>query len=184
MQNRFSEHNNIYMMGFMGCGKTTVGTQLAEKLNRPFKDTDTIIEKKTGLSVSAIFNTYGEKKFRVIEKEVISEVSQLKNNVIALGGGTVLFSENWEKISSTGITVTLSLSPEIIFSRLRKDSSRPLVNSSSKNSVQFIRNLMRERKPYYKKADLYLHSDTDQEPDTIVNKILLYLDSENRIRKQ
>jgi len=170
-------------MGFMGCGKTTVGTQLAEKLNRPFKDTDIIIEKKTGLSVSDIFKTYGENKFRAIEKEIISEVSQLKNYVIALGGGAVMFSENWEKISSTGITVTLSCSPEIISSRLKKDSTRPLVNSSSKNNVQFIKDLVRKRKPYYKKADLYLHSDTALEPDNIADKIILYLNSENLLSK-
>lgn len=161
-------------MGFMGCGKTTVGSLLAEKLNCPFKDTDAIIEKKIGLSIFQIFEKQGEEKFRYYEKEVISEICQLHNQIIALGGGAVLSSENWNKISSTGFTITLSFSPEILISRLKQDSKRPLLHSSN-NRMQLIKELIEKRQSYYHKADLYLHFDSAPESDIIVKKIISHL---------
>ncbi len=176
MATLFPEKQNIYIMGFMGCGKTTIGSLLARKLKRPFKDTDIIIEKKTELSIPQIFAYYGEKEFRTLEKQVISEICTLKNQVIALGGGAVLFSENWDNISATGITVTLSYPPEIILSRLKSDSYRPLLKySTDKDKLIRIKELMKEREPFYLKADLYLHSDSSFKTQVMVDKIISHL---------
>ena len=169
---------NIYIMGFMGCGKTTIGSLLARKLQRPFNDTDSIIEKKTELSISQIFNYYGEARFRALEKQVISELCHLKKQVIALGGGAVLSSENWNRISSTGFTVTLSYPPEIIASRLKSDVNRPLLSiRNSEDKLKKIKELMKKRTPYYRKADFYLHSDSSLEASEIVDKIISHLTS-------
>jgi len=177
------DKQNIYIMGFMGCGKTTVGAFLAEKLNRPFIDTDTIIQEKTGLAISDIFKKYGETDFRTIEKDVVSEVSKLAGCIIALGGGAVLLSENWENISSTGFTVALSFSPEIISFRLKKDTKRPLLNNNSKNRLKNIKDIMGKRIPLYKKADLYLHYEKTLSPDMIADTIISHLNAKNWLNK-
>lgn len=177
------DKQNIYIMGFMGCGKTTVGAFLAEKLNRPFIDTDTFIEEATGCAVSDIFEKYGETHFRAIEKEVISEVGKLKTYVVALGGGAVLLSENWENISSSGFTVALSFSPKIILSRLKKGTKRPLLNKNNKNRLKHIKDLMEERKPFYQRAALYLHYDKTLRPEIIADTIISHLNTKNWLNK-
>ncbi len=174
-----SDQQNIYITGFMGCGKTTVGTLLAHKIHWPFKDTDNMIEQKTNLSISQIFKKYNESKFRAIEKEIVSEVCQLHNHVISLGGGAVLSFENWNKISSTGFTVTLSFPPEIIYSRLTLDSERPLLNNSNNDRLEVIKKLIKKRRPFYQKTDLYLHSNSALKSSTIVDQIISHLTSKN-----
>lgn len=178
MQISLPENQNLYIMGFMGCGKTSVARLLAKKLNTQFKDTDQIIEQKYSLSISRIFNEYGESEFRKIEKDVITEVSQLKNHVISLGGGSVLDQDNWNFISSSGFTVTLSLPLEIISSRLKSDFKRPLLQI---DKLGKIKKLMEERIPFYKKADLYLHSDSAFASMALVDRIIAHLKSQNWI---
>lgn len=175
---------NIYIMGFMGCGKTTVAALLAEKLNWPFKDTDTLIEQKTRLSIPQIFAKDGEAIFRDYEKKMISELSQVLHQVIALGGGAVMDTENWEKISTTGFTITLSFSPDIIAARLKQDKTRPLLPGGRVNRLQAISDLLKKRQPCYRKADFYLHFDAILEPNAIVDKILSYLTREQMVNEK
>jgi shikimate kinase len=150
--------NKVYLMGFMGCGKTKVGQILAERLNWKFLDTDDCIVRDAGMSIPELFNQKGEKYFRLLEKECIQKVCQLGHHVIALGGGAILDPENWKRISGSGITITLSYSPEIIAARLDKKSDRPLLDQTQgKARLNKIATMLNKRKRYYQMADLILH---------------------------
>lgn len=150
--------NNVYLMGFMGCGKTKVGQILAERLKWKFLDTDDCIIKDAGMSIPELFDQRGEKHFRQLEKECIQNISRLTNHVIALGGGAILDPENWKRISESGITITLSYPPEILADRLEKKSDRPLLSQTQgKARLNQIASLMDKRKSHYQKADLIMH---------------------------
>ena len=167
---------NIYLMGFMGCGKTTVGKFLSRFTGRPFIDVDEVIVKETGLSISEIFGKKGESYFRELEKSMVTKITQQKGYVVALGGGAVVNHENWEKISTSGITVTLSYPPEIIAKRLEGKTSRPLMNNINRNERLFhISNLMKKREPFYKRADLTLHFNVEIAPQKVAGMIKAYL---------
>jgi shikimate kinase len=168
--------SNIYLMGFMGCGKTKIGSLLANRIDFPFIDTDKRVAEESGMSIVEIFEKEGETSFRSKEKELIEHISKLTGHVVSLGGGTVVNPENWEKISGSGITITLSYPPEIIASRLEKKSDRPLLNRySGPEKIQHISALMEKRNPYYNKADMVLHLNREAEPNRVVETLLGYL---------
>jgi len=149
---------NIYLMGIMGCGKTAIGKILAKKVGFPFIDTDELVVQRSGISISGIFSRYGELEFRRLEKLIIQEISGLNRHVVALGGGTVLDSDNWSRITATGITITLSYPAETIHSRLLLKKDRPLIDSYKNDGrLERIRNLIESRNHIYFKADLVIH---------------------------
>ena len=119
---------NVYLIGFMGAGKSTVGRDLAARLGWPFRDTDELIEGKAGLSIPEIFAALGEAGFRRLEAEVIREVTGETGLVVALGGGAPLQAGNWHRIKTSGITVYLREEPEALFSRLAENGGRPLLS--------------------------------------------------------
>lgn len=167
---------HVYLMGFMGCGKTVIGTLLAKELNRPFIDTDEKIMEETGLSINEIFKRYGEQGFREIEKNVIRSIAQTHGCIISLGGGSVINPENWSNITRSGITITLSYPPEILASRLENKNDRPLLNETSGTQrLERIKEMLQIRAPYYQRADLVLHLNRDIEPQVVTHMLIEFL---------
>ncbi len=139
--------NNVILCGFMGCGKSTVGTLLAEKLNFSFVDSDKVIEQREKMTVNEIFLNHGEEYFRAIETAVINELCKLDSVVIATGGGAILNPKNAEALRQSGTVFFLDVTPETVLERLKNDTSRPLLQRKDKESA--IRELMNIRKPKY-----------------------------------
>lgn len=142
---------NIVIVGFMGTGKTEVSRYIAESLDMKLINTDDLIEKKAGMSINEIFSKKGEQHFRELEKEVVKEISQLKDSVIDTGGGVVMDEENVEDLGDDGLIFCLSATPEEILERTKGYSHRPLLNVS--DPVDEIKRLLNKRKEYYERAD-------------------------------
>jgi len=145
---------NIVLIGFAGCGKTTVGVVLSRLLNVPFYDSDTEIVKSTGESIPDIFSSQGESTFREIEKEIILKLSDSAEPcVISTGGGCVKSPENISNLKENGVVVHLMSTPEKIYSNIKDDESRPLLKADDK--LAEISKLMGERAPLYEEyADI------------------------------
>ena len=148
----------IFLIGFMGCGKTTLGKKLAKQLNYNFIDFDSYIEKTTNKTITEIFENKGEKTFRIVEKESLMEVCKKDNLVIATGGGTPCFFDNMQKILDNGKAIYLKMEIEDLLERLETEKSqRPLIeNKSAKELENFIRNKLSEREYFYKKSNYIL----------------------------
>lgn len=161
---------NIVLVGFMGTGKTTIGKILAKRLGFKFIDVDEIIKERAGKSISKIFKEDGEKKFRLIEKKVIRDVSKLKNTVISTGGGVVLLKENVNNLRKNGVLITLMSSSQVILKRVSKNKKRPLLNYS--NKLRMIKKLLDFRFSYYVNNVDYIIDTSNLNPNKIVRKIL------------
>lgn len=138
---------NIVLIGFMGVGKTSVGKLLAEKMKYSFIDTDKLIESRTNMLISDIFERYGEKYFRKIESEVVEEASKAKGAVIATGGGVVLNPSNIDNLKKDGFIIFLDASPRFIYNNIINEGHRPLLNED--NKLEKIEQLLHQRKDYY-----------------------------------
>jgi len=143
--------NNIYLVGFMGTGKTAVGKALARKKKLQFVDLDELIELKEKKSISDIFAKDGEPYFRKAEKRVLKEVSKENKFVVACGGGIVLDKDNIKIMKETGIMVCLTASPQVILERTSAYAHRPLLKV--KEPKKRIDLLLKMRAPYYAQAD-------------------------------
>ncbi|MCX5686706.1 MAG: shikimate kinase [Candidatus Omnitrophica bacterium] len=142
---------NIILVGFMGTGKTTIATRLANRLKMNYVSTDDLIEKKEKRTINEIFTKDGEERFRDIESEVVREVSGMENVVIDAGGGVVLREENMANFKSNGIVICLTADEEVVMERTKKYKHRPLLNVE--DPKQRIRTLLAKRAPFYAKAD-------------------------------
>lgn len=139
--------NNVYLIGPMGSGKTTIGQRLAKKLNLEFLDNDHQLQEQTGASVNLIFDLEGEEGFRKRETAMLKKLVAQKNVVVATGGGTVLSPENRELLSRTGTVVYLRTSVTQQIRRLSRDKTRPLLQSGDRKEKLF--RLAKERNPLY-----------------------------------
>jgi len=158
----------------MGAGKSTVGKQLAKALGRDFYDSDKEIEKRTGVSISWIFEMEGEAGFRLREQKVIDELTELKNIVLATGGGAVLAEQNRRALRSRGYVVYLSASVEQLLRRTNKDKNRPLLQSDKPKDT--IMDLMADRAPLYQDvADIELRTG-DQSIQYVVSGLIKQLE--------
>jgi shikimate kinase len=158
----------------MGAGKSTVGKQLAKALGRDFYDSDKEIEKRTGVSISWIFEMEGEAGFRLREQKMIDELTELKNIVLATGGGAVLAEQNRRALRSRGYVVYLSASVEQLLRRTNKDKNRPLLQSDKPKDK--ITDLMAERAPLYQDvADIELRTG-DQSIQYVVSGLIKQLE--------
>jgi len=163
---------NIYLIGFMGAGKTTVGQLLAEKLDMPFADLDDVIERKTGLPIVTIFEKHGEKYFRRLETDTLQRIAQYPGNIVATGGGIILSIENRKIMKNTGITIYLKWRTNILYQRIKNGSSRPIINSIDEDQLyQHIEKVMLERQLYYKTADYIIQGDEQTSPEDTVEMI-------------
>ena len=146
---------NIYLMGFMGCGKTTIGKLLAQLLGRRFCDTDLELECREGRSVSQIFAEEGEAYFRKKETELLAELLKTKQHIIALGGGTVIQPVNARLLIQHGARVIwLDISADQAFKRLRVDHTRPLLEKAGSDAEkkELISQMLTQRRPLYQKV--------------------------------
>lgn len=149
----------IWLTGFMGTGKSTVGRELAARLERPFKDTDHLIAVAAGMSVAALFATAGEAAFRAREREAVAQVAGQPGAVVALGGGAVLDEANKNIIWASGPVICLSAQPETVLQRLTpaEVSSRPLLAGPDPGAT--IAALLASREAVYAKADFTVATD-------------------------
>ena len=143
----------LYLIGFMGVGKTTIGKKLSKKYNINFIDTDEEIERVSHKSISTIFQRHGEDHFRRLETITLKSIK--KNNIVACGGGLPFYNNNMYFIKKSGLSIYLKASKEEIFVRLEKDyKTRPLLqNKSIKALKEFINEKLIEREKFYNKAN-------------------------------
>lgn len=166
-------HKNIFLVGFMGAGKSTVGKILADKTRYTFLDADKVIEEKAGTTITQIFAEHGEPYFRNLESESLEELADDSNQVIATGGGVVQRERNWQAIKNSGISIYLKASVETIWDRIKNDTSRPLLQVD--DPVETARELLNKRAEMYEKADIIINTDElslEQVADNIVNLLL------------
>jgi len=160
---------NIVLVGFMGAGKTAVGSELAKECNLKFVDLDDLIEERESMKIAQIFADKGEPYFRKVEKEITKQVAKCKGLVIACGGGVVLDKENVDALKENGIVFYLKVSPEVILERTKQYTHRPLLNVDSPKKK--IEELLEFRKPYYNQAD-YTVDTSELKIEEVVDKIL------------
>lgn len=163
---------NFVLIGFMGVGKTSLGKKLAERYEMEFIDTDKEIEKLTGMTVSQIFNRFGEVRFRSEENLVIAKVAQKNNCVISAGGGAVINPDNVEKLQENGLLICLTATPEVIQERVSKRGGRPLLEKDK--SITRIKELLVQRQGFYDKADFTIDT-TDLDQEETLAAILAFL---------
>jgi len=154
----------IFLLGFMGCGKSYVGRALAQKIGYDFIDLDTAIEAAEDKKIVEIFNIKGEAAFRTIETAMLHEIYK-KNTIISTGGGTPCFADNMNWMKSSGLTVFLNPSIEIISERLKSEKSqRPLISAvPDKELKNHIYKLYIQRLPYYEAADLTIEAEHEED---------------------
>jgi shikimate kinase len=151
---------NLYLIGMMGSGKTTLGRLLAQALECPFLDTDEMVELREGRTIEEIFREEGEAYFRELETMCLLEVSRGQGAVIALGGGAILREENRRLIRTTGRSIYLKVKPETILARLPEHPARPLVTAvEAHERLALLRRLLAVREPYYLQADLVVENE-------------------------
>lgn len=138
---------NIYLIGLMGVGKTTIGKQLAKALQRPFYDSDKVIEDSMGVDIPTIFSYEGEEGFRQREQATIQELTAIPGIVMATGGGSIIKPENRAALKSTGFVVYLQCSIDKILYRTRHDTQRPLLRTD--NPRLRLQTLLAQREPLY-----------------------------------
>jgi shikimate kinase len=160
---------NIFFVGLMGAGKTTVGKQLAKSLGMDFYDTDLEIEKRSGVRISTIFEMEGESGFRKRESLMIDELTQLPNIVLATGGGAVIKSENRAYLASRGLVIYLRANAHDLYLRTRFDRNRPLLQNT--NAQAKLEELFAERDPFYCEVADHIVDTGNQPVTNIVKKI-------------
>ena len=126
--------DNIYFVGLMGAGKTTIGRHLARRLKKRFVDCDHEIEARTGVRIPVIFEIEGEEGFRRRESQVLRELTAEGDMVLATGGGAVLNPENRARLAQTGLVVYLCVPPDELFARTKRDRNRPLLQVADPNA--------------------------------------------------
>ena len=142
-----AKNKNVYLIGLMGAGKSTLGRALARKLNRPFYDSDQELQTKCGVAVSVIFDLEGEVGFRQRESQVLQELVQHKGIILATGGGAILREENRMLLKQNGAVIYLRATPEDLWLRLCHDRSRPLLQAP--NPQNKLSALYAQRDPLY-----------------------------------
>jgi shikimate kinase len=164
---------NIYLIGFMGAGKTSVGRILAEKLRLEFCDLDDLIESECGKTISRIFSEHGEAFFRDLETEKLRSVSKNSGQIVATGGGIVLRQSNWKIMKDGGLTVYLKASTDVLWNRIKDDTSRPLLQVEK--PFEKVRELHSMRMLIYEKADLMIDTE-NRSPENVADYIIGQLD--------
>jgi shikimate kinase len=160
---------NLYLIGMMGCGKTTIGQLLAQKLRYRFCDTDALIVQSTGYEISQIFAESGEPTFRQIETQVLSEISAYTRLVVATGGGIILERMNWSYLHQ-GLVLWLDVPLETLIQRLQWDTTRPLLQDP--DPQQKLEHLLKQRQPLYAQADLQIKVQPEATSAQVVEQLL------------
>ena len=163
------KQDNIFLVGLMGSGKTTVGRILARRYDKTFYDSDHEIEARTGVKIPVIFEIEGETGFRKREEAAIAGLAALSNIVLATGGGAVLSAVNRETLKQRGIVIYLRGTPECLFERTRHDRNRPLLQTA--DPLTRLRELFGQRDPLYREvADIVV--DTGRQSASNIPRVL------------
>ena len=162
-------NDNIFFVGLMGAGKTTIGKLLAKKLNKTFYDTDHEIEKKLGVKVAIVFELEGEEGFRKRETQMIDELTSKKNIILATGGGAVLSEENRRLLKERGKVIYLNAKPQHLAKRMAFDKDRPLLQQG--NMLDTLNQLYKDRHPLYLNVASFVVDTGQQKTQTIIHKI-------------
>lgn len=168
----------IYLVGFMGSGKSTLGKRTAASLEVPFLDTDSIVEAQSGKSISEIFEIFGEQHFRELETDVLKQTSFYTKSLNATGGGLPCYNNNMEWMKKEGITIYLQWPDDMLLSHLEsKKTDRPLLmHMGQPERAAVIYELLQSRKPVYEQAAISLEMTGDLEADTkLLEKACKYI---------
>lgn len=163
----------IFLVGYMGCGKSTIGRKIADLLGMSFVDLDKYIEERYFKSVPAIFAEVGESGFRIKERTALLEVIQFEDVVIGTGGGAPCFFDNMEVMNKNGITVYIAPDTEVLASRLLKSKNeRPLIVGKSKEAlIDFINEALCSRAPFYEQSKIIIRGNNNLDPQLVIDSI-------------
>ena len=175
MEKNGKKKENVLLIGFMGAGKTTVGKKLSYKLRVPVEDTDKLIERRAGKTITEIFASEGEEAFRQMETEELVEISKRKyRRIFSVGGGTPVREQNRALLKKCGKVVYLRVKPETVWERVKEDTTRPLLQCE--DPLAKIRDLMEARKEAYEScADLIVDVD-EMSAEECAEKLALWLE--------
>ena len=165
--------NNIFIVGLMGSGKTSIGKLLAKRTGRLFIDTDSEIIKESGMTITEIFNKFGENYFRDLEYKVLSKAKLIENHVISTGGGIILKLENIKIMKNSGTIIFLDIDVETQLSRVKNKKNRPLLGGN--NITENLVNIKKERDYIYKNISDYIISISEKNKSEIVGEIQNYI---------
>jgi shikimate kinase len=175
---------NIFLIGYMGAGKTSVGKRLAEQTGRPFVDMDVFIENRYHKKVSTLFAERGEAFFRQIESAALQEISAFESTVVATGGGAPCFFDNMDRMNRTGLTVYLRATAATLAQRLHTAKQRrPLVKDKSAAELErFIADHLAQREEWYNRASLIVEAESIRPSaiDTIIDLIIQSINKKER----
>ena len=160
---------NIILVGLMGAGKSTIGRNLARILNKEFYDSDRVIEERTGVDIATIFEIEGEQGFRDREEQVIKELCEQDDIVLATGGGSILREANRINMKKCGHVVYLRTSAELLYSRIRHDKKRPLMQTDS--PLDTLKKLLDDREPHYLDVSDSVVMTGKQKVTTLVKRV-------------
>ena len=164
------KYKNIYLIGLMGSGKTTLGKILSKKLDKNFYDSDHVIEEKLGVDVPMIFEYEGEAGFREREKDSLKELVSKQNIVLATGGGIILSKSNRDLLSENGIVIYLKSNQKDLIKRMKNDKTRPLLKNG--NIEEIIKKLCKEREPLYEEIADFEIMTKNKRIHEVVNEII------------
>lgn len=169
-----SVKKNIFLIGFMGCGKSTIASALCNDYNMQVIEMDQIISEREKMSIPEIFEKNGETYFRDLESNLVKEIQNAENQVVSCGGGVILREENVKEMKKNGCVVLLTARPETILERVKDDENRPLLKG--RKTVQGISELMENRRAKYEAAaDIVIHTD-DKSVKDICQEIITKLE--------
>lgn len=172
------DSRNIYLVGFMGSGKTRQGELLARALKRPFVDTDRLIIEQHGLSISEIFERFGEPYFRTTELATLADLARRSSHVISVGGGTVVRDEVWPLLQSSGVSIYLRRSIDQLVEQLRKFDNRPLLKNVGSNGLRdHVTQMLQVRESYYLRADLVFECQDGWEREETARHLLAFVEA-------
>ena len=167
---------NVFLIGFMGAGKSTIAKELERKLEMTRIEMDELIEEKQGMKITEIFSEYGEIYFRNLESNCLIELQKVKQCIISCGGGVVLRPDNADHMKKNGRIVLLTAEPQTILDRVKDSDSRPILSNNM--NVEFIDNLLGQRREkYLSVADVIVetdHKSTDEICDEIIAKLIAF----------
>lgn len=170
-----SRLDNIFLIGPMGAGKSTIGRHLAELLNKDFRDSDSEIEKRTGAGIPLIFEIEGETGFRTRESSIIDDLTRLSNMVLATGGGAVLSPDNRKILRERGIVVYLHAPLETLLQRTHRDRHRPLLQTDDRRRT--LEDILKAREPVYRQAADMVIETSHRSPVSVAREIARKLEA-------